>query len=1144
MNFDPIEEAIFYAASELEDPAARGAFLDHSCAGDLELKGRIEKLLVAARKADDFLQDDPFALEADKEVAASEPPSASGEWIGRYKLLEKLGEGGFGLVYVAEQRQPVKRRVALKIIKLGMDTRQVVARFETERQALAMMDHPNIAKVFDAGATETGRPYFVMELVHGVPITRHCEENHLPIVDRLKLFILVCRAIQHAHQKGIIHRDIKPSNILITSHDGAPIPKVIDFGIAKAIEGDLTARTIYTQHHQFIGTPAYMSPEQAEFSALGVDTRTDIYGLGVLLYELLTGTTPFDARELLDSGIDQMRRTIREKEPIRPSTRISRLQGLAWSMAGRGSRRAENADPGTLQPPEAFRTAANESIALVKGDLDWIVMKCLEKDRARRYETAIGLALDLERYFKDEPISAAAPTASYKLRKFVRRNRTAVVVASTTGALLLTGLAVSTALAIWASKAESLATRLKDEVVQSNIKLQEQLAVTTRERTRADAEKTLAQRHLYIARLNLAQRAVERNDLGTARQILDQTADFVERGFEWFYLQREADNALRMLRGHTSLIWTASFSPDGQRVVTAAGDVKIWDAASARELVALQERTAHVPAVAWSPDGGWIASGSFDRNVRIWDASTYKELKLIQTESGVRSLAISSDGNRLALGYFDGYAAIYDIPEERFLCKVAIGPDEVGSICFSPNGGQFAAAAGSKVFKTWNADTGEEAGSFPAHQGPVRFLAWSPDGRRIVSGGDLSDLQMWEPATGKELFSSFDPGGSVWSVAFSSSSQEIAVARADGNLRIQRASDGLALCNLKTAGSAFALCFSPNGQQIVAGMGQDAAVWRLAGFFAPSLRLSHAESTRQSQSSATVTPQSAVCLAFSQDSKEIITGGRDRVAKVWETATGRQLFTLEGHEGAVTSVSFSPDGSRILTRCDPGFLRVWDKASQRQITKVGGVPFAPFSFSPSGTGVVGIQGANAVIWDSSTGAELWRADNDLNVAVPFSHGRRLLTGGASGMARIWDMDTKQVVRTLHGDEGALWSLAISPDGGRIATGSVDGSALVWDSESGQVLHRLHGHTGPIWSIQFSGEGKRIVTGSGDQTTRLWDIETGLELLSLAGQTDIRAAISPNGRYVASLDKENVRLWIAASPEEACAWESDQQVSRR
>lgn len=378
VNTNP-EDDLFEAALLKSPGPERTAFLDGECQSDPDLRARVEMMLEGHFNAKDFLENLPTEIPPERTIALPKTVVMEqlGSQIGHYKLLQKLGEGGCGLVYLAEQSQPVRRRVALKVIKLGMDTRSVIARFEAERQALALMDHPNIAKVFDAGATETGRPYFVMELVRGTRISDYCDQNNLPTGQRLSLFIQVCQAIQHAHQKGIIHRDIKPSNILVTLHDGEPVPKVIDFGIAKATcEQRLTDKTIFTAFEQFIGTPAYMSPEQAEMSGLDIDTRSDIYSLGVLLYELLTGSTPFDAKELLASGLDAMRKTIREKEPVRPSTRFATLQDDA--LATTAQRRS--AEPSKL-------------LHQLKGDLDWIIMKCLEKDRARRYETANGLAM-------------------------------------------------------------------------------------------------------------------------------------------------------------------------------------------------------------------------------------------------------------------------------------------------------------------------------------------------------------------------------------------------------------------------------------------------------------------------------------------------------------------------------------------------------------------------------------------------------------------------------------------------------------------------------------------------------------------------------------------------------------------------------
>jgi len=432
-NKNKDEEAIFNAAVEFDSRNERDAYLVEACGDDKKLRADVEALLKVHYEADNSFLTAPLGID----VTLDDSPLAErpGTKIGRYKLLELIGEGGFGVVYMAEQAEPIRRKVALKIIKLGMDTKQVIGRFEAERQALAMMEHPNIAKVLDAGATETGRPYFVMELVRGIPITEYCDKNSLDTQQRLKLFIEVCKAVQHAHQKGIIHRDIKPSNVMITLRDdGTGVPKIIDSGIAKATQQRLTEKTHFTEYHQFIGTPEYMSPEQAQLSELDIDTRTDIYSLGVLLYELLTSTTPFDAKELRSAAYDEIRRIIRETDPPKPSTRLSTLGDMLSDVA-----KHRQANPAEL-------------CKAIGGDLDWVVMKTLEKDRTRRYETANGLAMDVERHLKDEPVVAGPPSAVYRLRKFIRRHRTGVLAGLLVAAALVIGFCVATVGLVQASR--------------------------------------------------------------------------------------------------------------------------------------------------------------------------------------------------------------------------------------------------------------------------------------------------------------------------------------------------------------------------------------------------------------------------------------------------------------------------------------------------------------------------------------------------------------------------------------------------------------------------------------------------------------------------------------------------------------------
>jgi serine/threonine protein kinase len=522
-----MEDAVFFAAVSLTDAEQQRRFLDQACAGNAELRAVVEEMLAAHDDAEPFFAKGRSALVLPPEeipvlpatvgeaVAKSVADEYLGTNVGRYKLLQRIGEGGCGVVYMAEQEEPVRRRVALKIIKLGMDTKSVIARFDAERQALALMDHPNIARVLDAGGTDTGRPYFVMELVRGFKLTEYCDQNNLDTRQRLDLFVQICHAIQHAHQKGIIHRDIKPSNVLVTLHDGKPVPKVIDFGIAKAIEGRLTEQTLFTAYEQLVGTPAYMSPEQAEMSGLDVDTRSDIYSLGVLLYELLTGKTPFNQKELMQSGLDEMRRKLREDEPQRPSTILTTLHGTEL----RATAEHRHAEPPRL-------------ISLLKGDLDWIVMKALEKDRTRRYETANGLAMDVQRYLNNEPVVARPPSRTYRLRKLVRRNRALFISSGMVTLALIVGLGAAT----WMFFRER-------EARHEQVRLREQAELAERReaelRRQAEAKERINQAAVFVSqgKFEAASRLLDEIKTVPQEPSFDGVAAYRRVG-EWLALQQ------------------------------------------------------------------------------------------------------------------------------------------------------------------------------------------------------------------------------------------------------------------------------------------------------------------------------------------------------------------------------------------------------------------------------------------------------------------------------------------------------------------------------------------------------------------------------------------------------------------------------
>jgi serine/threonine protein kinase/tetratricopeptide (TPR) repeat protein len=502
---------VFDRALEIESRHEREAYLSQACAGSSDLRSTVEALLQSYEKAGSFLEAPAAATSDLLDQSIQESP---GTMIGPYKLLQKIGEGGMGTVFMAEQTHPVDRKVALKIIKLGMDSRQVIARFSAEQHALALMEHPNIAKVLDAGMTETGRPYFVMELVKGIPITRYCDECHLTPRQRLELFIPVCHAIQHAHQKGIIHRDLKPSNILIALYDQNPVPKVIDFGVAKATGPRITEHTLFTEFGQMLGTVQYMSPEQAGLNQLDIDTRSDVYSLGVLLYELLTGSTPLEHKRVTKAAVLETLRLVREEEAPRPSTRLSTTDEAASISANRG-----------LEPRKLS--------GLVRGELDWIVMKAIEKDRSRRYETASGLARDVERYLHDEPVEACPPTAAYRFRKFARRNKTTLGVGVAVGLLVLlvvVGLAIN----------NRLVTRERDQKIAA-------LTTAVAEKSRADENLALARRAVndFLTRVANNARLQEADFHELRRSLLESAIPF----YQQFLNQKSDDPKLEVERG-------------------------------------------------------------------------------------------------------------------------------------------------------------------------------------------------------------------------------------------------------------------------------------------------------------------------------------------------------------------------------------------------------------------------------------------------------------------------------------------------------------------------------------------------------------------------------------------------------------------
>lgn len=1153
------EQGLFLDALEITSPEEREQFLRRACGDDSALRSRIETLL-EEHFADDSLLG-RLAVERDAMVGLGvELSEGPGTIVGRYKLLQKIGEGGMGVVYMAEQTAPVVRRVALKIIKLGMDTKQVIARFEAERQALAMMDHPNIAKVLDGGATETGRPYFVMELVQGVPITEFCDKNRLSIQQRLELFIPICQAVQSAHQKGVIHRDIKPSNVLVSLDYGEAAPKVIDFGIAKATNQKLTEKTLFTNYGQMIGTPAYMSPEQAEMSNLDVDTRTDVYSLGALLYELLTGAPPFSSKDLFSVGLLEMQRIIAEEEPVKPSTRVSTMEGERRSAI----MKCHGVDPAGLGK-------------LCRGDLDWITMKCLEKDRRRRYETANDLVSDLKRHLNSEPVSAAAPSVTYQFRKLYTKHKIVVRAVAAISTSLIVATVVSGYLAFRMDRLRQDADQLRGE------------AEAERNRAKSAEQEALSrsidlENNLYVSDMLAVGDAVEKEEFSRAEQLLLQHRREPSgrdlRGFEWrFFWERARGEQLYSYQAHDgstssnsalrrsvnrSEILQIQIVGKGRQLITYGNDrkLKLWDLAS-KELVREWESRSRF---ALSPNERFLCFHEPEHGLSFWDLPANRLIRSGgPTEGNVVYVEFTYDSR-----YLVHSSAEYE--RGRLLKSVTTVEDVIsGDVIFAPEGtwsdiavsptgpliltigsaGQLSDPSNSEPVapnieaRFWNYERREVVHSPVASHGMgIRF---SPSGNYVAIShsedpGNINahiDTNIYRVATGEKVSTLLGVDFGAWiydpsTVSFSSGEEYIAAPNRPGSMTI-----GIwAITTGERIGSytghtskVSAVAFHPLYDEILMSTSYDQTLqyWRWKD--------------KQTIKRLTGQTGSITTLAVGDSGTPVITGGYDGSLFFWPPHNTTPVNRLPHAPSAVSVPIFSSQGSYLVlgerTAASPRLQRYMMVGPGAPPPNIRRSVFAAensqwlweiprsekaLGFSPDELFLLTVTTNKVLYREAQTGSQVRSVilDPPLN-SIDFerpvlplldlsSDASMIATLDAAKTLRLVSLITGEIIATFktpvtHGTAG------FSPSGEKVFFTSLDPlKSGVWDHSLNEIVWLEGGNQSWISGRAVSTSDEKIVAGRCfDGNVRIWRIATGELIRSIDGAKATGIHFTPDDR---------------------------------
>lgn len=1105
-----------------------------------------------------FKQEASTRIPIDRTTANSEnaPPV-----LANFRPIEEIGRGGMGVVWLAEQVEPVRRRVALKLIKSEQTSKDVLARFEAEKQALAMMDHPNIARVLDAGATEDARPYFVMELVDGIPITQYCDDNKLSVDDRLNLFVPVCRAVQHAHQKGIIHRDLKPSNVLVAEVDGEAIPKVIDFGLAKAVERNLQLSdlTMQTEFGKVVGTVQYMSPEQAELKSIDtedIDTRTDVYSLGVMLYELLTGSTPINEETLGQNALLKVLQIIREEDPPRPSSRLSSSSNIVASAVS---------DRRSMHPARLRQ--------LLHGELDWVVMRALEKEPTRRYQTANDLGQDLSNYLTGETVTARPPSTWYQLQKFARRNRGLVTAMLAIVIALLVGIAGTsyglirandkTKLAneegrkARASEQDAMLAKAKAESNERRAVTAEELASDEAQRAR-DAE-AAAKFQLAVARYD-AHRAVE------ARQLLHQIPDEYRDNFEWHYCNRRFLGSDVTCYGHSTDVYTVAFIADGTRVVSAGkgGTIRFWDASTGRQLSSLDGHEGQVFGLAVSPDGSRIASAGADKVVKVWDVESHEIIRLIHSRASIRDLAFNPTGDRIAAALDDKTVQVWNTDTGDESATMTGHSAAVTGVAFSPDGKSLASCSESdKTARIWDSHSGEQIESLnpnalglwkPAfspdgtrliiasygryslwdtdswelieiegvHGRHTRCIAFSPDGTQFVTAGTSAEIKLWDAQTGNLLETLSGHASDVWCVAFSPDGTRLASASSDGTVKIWNTHADNGLTFPGHAHHVYSVDFSADGKQL-ASCSRQVAILRDA-------RTGHVKFKFDGHTGELGD------VDFNPDGTRLATASDDRTVRIWNTETGEEVAVLKGHRHWVSGVDYSPDGTTLASSSRDGTVKLWDTRTNKEIATLTGHRGAVYcvEFSPDGSCLAsGALDSTVKLWDAKTGKEIRTITGHAGRVRRLAfdrEGKRIVSGGYDTSIRVCDVASGKQITTAYLSCAAVFGISFSADGQRFAVCGTDNMVHIYDAMSGWEIMAISPGIG-VSSVRFSLDGLSLAAGlSGSGAVKIWDASQKHETAVLKGHsaTVTFVSFSSDGSRIFSKSKKQQLVWDVAT----------------